>query len=447
MPVQLILIRHGIAEDRAPGADDSKRRLTGKGRQRLYETLPGLRPLISGGGKPVIWSSTLLRAQETAEIAADIFRAGKAVSRDFITDGYFNGLCSSVEELDDGDNRTIIVVGHEPDMSIWSQALSGSPLPFKKGAAAAFTYHTGSPDTSELEWFFQPDGMEKINAENESSDILSGFRKELTGHMEQLLLARDRFLSNPDDPETAHQLRVSIRKLRSLLSFLRPYQKNRINSAVQASLKKYITEFSYLRELDVLRESCDAFSREHPDVLAAGSDIFSRMKKERAKEAKRAVSAALSEEYTVSLDEADKALQGSPWKKYIDEDKSIEASITGRFLDMFHVFEQAASDVDYSDAAATHTLRIEAKKLRYILDSLASLTGNKYGIIGAELREAHTGLGEICDARRNAEILGNFDSRGLPAKTRREFQAVIAYQKEFLQERLNSRKILNPRKG
>ena len=56
-----------------------------------------------------------------------------------------------------------------------------------------------------------------------------------------LVIARlDAFLVNPDDIETNHKLRVSIRTLRGLVSFLEPWQKRKQNGRVQRTLKKVV---------------------------------------------------------------------------------------------------------------------------------------------------------------------------------------------------------------
>src|SRR5689334_2864611 len=67
---ELYLFRHGIAEDRVAGRDDEGRRLTGKGRKKLERVLRAARAM---GARPaVIISSPLIRAVQTAEVAADI---------------------------------------------------------------------------------------------------------------------------------------------------------------------------------------------------------------------------------------------------------------------------------------------------------------------------------------------------------------------------------------
>ena len=74
--MDLLVIRHGIAEDRetfaATGADDRQRPLTDKGRRRLREAVPGLHAAVPG--VELVASSPLVRAVQTAKIVARAYR-------------------------------------------------------------------------------------------------------------------------------------------------------------------------------------------------------------------------------------------------------------------------------------------------------------------------------------------------------------------------------------
>lgn len=439
MTLQIVFIRHGIAEAGSSGKSDFERCLTKKGTQKLQDTLPFL-PLLHADREILIWSSPLVRARETAAIAAEILRVQEIEVCDFIGDGYFNGFWKAVGNLNPSVERTIIVVGHEPTMSYWSQALCGVFLPFKKGAAASFVYRAGGPETAELQWFLQPEGMEMLSSKTNSSKILGDISDTLLRHLHQVVLERDNFLEEPANPETAHQLRVSIRKLRSLLFFLKPFQKDKQNTSMQDNLKKLVTEFSYLRELDVLSDACNTFSKEHREAMAVDSAIFGILREGRAQEAQRVISAVSTADCVDSLYDIEVEIQKSPWKKSIDENESVVMRINGRFADLFDTYERSAAAVDYNNAAAAHALRIEAKKLCYVLLGFEPLMESKFGIVGTELKEAHDKLGQLCDARRNKDILQNFDSKDLPEKAHMELRALIDYQDSVVNSRLDQLK-------
>jgi phosphohistidine phosphatase SixA len=157
MTTQIVFIRHGIAEARAPDLSDFSRRLTKKGEQKLRDALPQLAGLLHTDQDVRIWSSPLVRARLTADIAADILRVQEVIIHDFIGKGDYTGFMGAFEKLNPSIHHTVIVVGHEPHMGNWSQTLCGVFLPFKKGAAASFVIGRGGIKSAELEWFLQPE--------------------------------------------------------------------------------------------------------------------------------------------------------------------------------------------------------------------------------------------------------------------------------------------------
>lgn len=131
--MQLLLVRHGIAEDRRPGRPDEERALTPRGRHRFEAAALGVLAL---GAQPVrVLTSPLRRARETAQILADTC----------------GGRIEVVQELAAGPGDDLLrllrgkdaaAVGHEPWMSAlcaWLVAGPSAPagaFAFKKGGIA-----------------------------------------------------------------------------------------------------------------------------------------------------------------------------------------------------------------------------------------------------------------------------------------------------------------------
>ena len=68
--MQIYLLRHGIAEDAAPGRPDSERALTEEGRDKLRRVLRRARS--ADAAPSLILSSPYRRALETAALAAEM---------------------------------------------------------------------------------------------------------------------------------------------------------------------------------------------------------------------------------------------------------------------------------------------------------------------------------------------------------------------------------------
>lgn len=120
----LLLLRHGIAEERRPDLADGDRALTARGRERTRQVVERLVAL--GLTADQLLSSPLLRARQTADIAvaagwapdltlaAELAPGGDALSR-------LPRWC----EACGGDS--LALVGHEPDLSGLAATLVGAP--------------------------------------------------------------------------------------------------------------------------------------------------------------------------------------------------------------------------------------------------------------------------------------------------------------------------------
>jgi hypothetical protein len=61
---------------------------------------------------------------------------------------------------------------------------------------------------------------------------------------------------------------------------------------------------------------------------------------------------------------------------------------------------------------------------------------SKLRITGIELKKAQETLGQLCDARRNKQILQKFNARDLPGNSHQVLLAVIDFQDMIISESL-----------
>lgn len=151
--MELILLRHGIAEDFA--ASDAERALTPEGAEKIARVSLGIKSMLQKDAAISIWSSPLLRTMQTAKIASKTLRVKKiekigelAVGEDMFP------LLSGWAAVKTSD--VLILVGHQPYLTELAVRLAGVPLPFKKGAAAGYGVRGEPPFQAALRWFVQP---------------------------------------------------------------------------------------------------------------------------------------------------------------------------------------------------------------------------------------------------------------------------------------------------
>jgi len=154
LSMELYLLRHGIAEDRAASGRDADRRLTDEGRAKLRRVLE--RAHSAGVSPSLILSSPLRRALETAEIAAhELGYEGKIVRIQALApEASPQQVWEAIREH--RDESAVLLAGHEPLFSATFAYLLGSTramVHFRKGALARIDVAGFGPTpVGVLEW-------------------------------------------------------------------------------------------------------------------------------------------------------------------------------------------------------------------------------------------------------------------------------------------------------
>jgi phosphohistidine phosphatase len=168
--IELLVIRHAIAEDQAasdpadvPGPDFD-RHLTDKGKKRMIKASKGLIRVYPE--LDLIATSPLVRSVETAKILSHAygdtaFTQLPALAPDAPWDDFLQWLS------DQPAGRRIAVIGHEPHLSRWcGWMLCGLQRPFfafKKGGACLLK--VGTPPTAgeaEMVWLMTPRQLREV---------------------------------------------------------------------------------------------------------------------------------------------------------------------------------------------------------------------------------------------------------------------------------------------
>ncbi len=142
--MQLLVIRHAIAEDREEfaksGRDDGERPLTDEGARKMRKAARGLRELVPTIATLV--ASPLVRARETAEIIRKEYRLGDvAIAPELEPEA---PLAKVAAALDRYEGEVVAIVGHEPQLSrlitYFVAGVDRSAVELKKGAACLIEF-------------------------------------------------------------------------------------------------------------------------------------------------------------------------------------------------------------------------------------------------------------------------------------------------------------------
>jgi phosphohistidine phosphatase len=156
--MEIYLLRHAIAEERSASGRDSDRQLTEEGRQKLRKVMK--RAAGAGVEPSLILSSPLIRAVQTAEVAAEVLKyAGKIVKVDSLTpDSSPREVWEEIRTRK--DEPAILLAGHEPLYSATTAYLLGSTrsmVDFRKaGLVRIDVQGFGASPGGVLQWMLTP---------------------------------------------------------------------------------------------------------------------------------------------------------------------------------------------------------------------------------------------------------------------------------------------------
>jgi phosphohistidine phosphatase len=166
--MKIFILRHGPAtHECGPDGTDASRSLTREGKEQVRQVARAMKHLEVLPA--IILTSPLVRARQTAEIAAQQLNLAADQLRE--TDSLKPGsdpaeLVRELRKLD-LDDRQVMLVGHEPDLSHFVSLLtSGSPEPvlsFKKTGLARIDCDSLKPGRCGLlRWHMQPSQMKMM---------------------------------------------------------------------------------------------------------------------------------------------------------------------------------------------------------------------------------------------------------------------------------------------
>jgi phosphohistidine phosphatase len=148
--MKLFFMRHGDAVDIAES--DSARPLSDLGRTEVRQVAEGIANM---GAQPThIFASPRIRAQQTAQIVADVF-GGSVVTQEALNYSFnVDALPDLIAGLAQSD--AVWMVGHNPSISETVRAVCGANIAMKTGAVAYVKIFAPTVRGGELKWYVTP---------------------------------------------------------------------------------------------------------------------------------------------------------------------------------------------------------------------------------------------------------------------------------------------------
>jgi inorganic triphosphatase YgiF len=234
----------------------------------------------------------------------------------------------------------------------------------------------------------------------------AALQQHIIDQIHTVFSAQEDFLSDWQDAETLHQLRIQLRRLRSLLSFAKPLITPESYERWQDELKALSNSLNTLRDADVVIETWHELTGDNMPLPEPAPWLGLLLQAERGKKAKALADSLAKGQISPLLLGLWSFIADRPFATTEDSlslAEFAEIRLGGWLANM----REASKDLSLDNPAQLHHLRISGKKLRYALESLP-LRDRKTRLLLARLKKLQDCLGIIRDSQLIATMMGEW---------------------------------------
>lgn len=248
------------------------------------------------------------------------------------------------------------------------------------------------------------------------------------------LLRQDIGLRLDDDPEFVHQARVATRRMRADLATFGASVDPEWTRQTRAELRWLAATLGHVRDADVLGERLDDHARHAGAELAASfTDLEAVLAGEREEAAADLQDALAGPRYLALLRHLeDAALHAPPVATEADgiAEESLEAvtGLVNRRWDRFRTRVERLGPDPSNDEL--HSLRIQAKKVRYAADAAVPLAGEGAKRFSKDIADLQSTLGDHHDSAVAAQWCRRVEGSG-PVSAAAAARHCVADEREY----------------
>lgn len=216
-----------------------------------------------------------------------------------------------------------------------------------------------------------------------------------------IIVENERRIPDDLDTEFLHDYRICLRKLRSLLSLMKGVFPDEAAEGLRGVLGALARETNRLRDLDVCLLAHEAYVEMLPPALReAVGEMFGDFEKERAAQFRKVVSRLRSSAHRQAMESV-----GAFFEEGTDHGASEGADVPVGPMAFRRIYRRYRKIRGIADTLgietpdeAVHELRIECKKLRYLMEFFSELVpGAEADAMEKALRRLQNRLGEFND--------------------------------------------------
>ena len=233
------------------------------------------------------------------------------------------------------------------------------------------------------------------------------------------------------DPEGVHKMRVAIRRVRVAFRSFKDVLPARPVLAYDREFRRAAAMLGEVRDLDVHRDNLERYAADIPPEDVAHLAGYRRHLAERQRRARRGLVAYLASRRHERLkDRFARFLERGPPRRAKDAGDSATIGETARRLvrkRYGRVLADGRATVPGGSDESYHALRIQCRRLRYLLEFFRATYGEALRPAIEALKELQDVLGELQDACVAAAQLQEYAER-VPARSRQRAQLPVLEQ-------------------
>ncbi|MET3618212.1 CHAD domain-containing protein [Peptoniphilus olsenii] len=301
-------------------------------------------------------------------------------------------------------NSNIIIIDKPENLTKDLLEKTGEEVSFDKSMAVLSSVGESGKETvlwklDSKKWIYFAYPKEEISKIRENEISLKDIIKpQIENSYNKIKKNLDYFIEKPDDIESVHKYRVSIRSFRALVSMLKPVMSKKAYRTVQNIFRDKAQDAARLRELDVLINRWEDI-RNQDEI-----NLLKALQKERKHEQQRLfrnlTNPRTKEEFVSGINLLLHELKKSKWKK-IDGIKLLD----NRLNSWYNYALESLWEMEKFNFPYVHKIRIKSKKYRYVAEYfdeyLTDEQSERYNLS----KDRQKVLGQITDAIRNQEAV------------------------------------------
>jgi CHAD domain-containing protein len=270
----------------------------------------------------------------------------------------------------------------------------------------------------------------KVNIQLEPQMPSSEATRSILRFLVQIMQINRPYIEKDLDTEFLHDFRVAVRRTRSALSQIK-------SVFPEQTTHRFKTDFAYvgklsnqLRDLDVYLLKEDNYKTMLPEVLRKDIDpLFEYLRKKRSQAFRKVVNGLKTKKYARILTDWERFLKDSQKNTATAANAEmpvIDLARTRIYKKYRNVVKTGKKIIKNTEDEMLHVLRIECKKLRYLMEFFASLfVSKKINLLIGQLKILQDNLGDFNDLCIQEDYLLNI-AEELPVTRQQGNKPIVA---------------------